>query len=312
MTDPVRSVLPHSLNSSTTSSVCLITSDPQRAYKNIVADENMFPRDLAARIGRVIGLSKLKAKYKSYESKRQLRAQYDIFLADDRIITYLPKVLGKTFYQSSRYRPIPVTLTGGANKPKPADGKKPPKATEGTIVGSPEAIAKDIQRALSSAVVYPKSTNQLDVVVGCANWKPEMLRENILALAPALIDKHVPLRWRGVRSVHIKGSHTLSFPIWLAEEIWRTPADIVDERPQPPGKAQLKQQRELRRAIKAETAPEKKPIEEWDEVNEDGVIETKKRKQIDEEEFKREYTERKAKAKKQRSKLMESAGGVIL
>lgn len=39
--------------------VCLITADPQRAYKDIVAHPS-FPKELGAKIARVIGIAKLK------------------------------------------------------------------------------------------------------------------------------------------------------------------------------------------------------------------------------------------------------------
>ena len=47
-----------------------------------------------AKVAKVIGLSKLRSKYESHEAKRNLCAQYDIFLADDRIIPLLPKLIG--------------------------------------------------------------------------------------------------------------------------------------------------------------------------------------------------------------------------
>lgn len=43
---------------------------------------------------KVIGLSKLKTKYEPHEAKRALCNQYDLFLADDRILPSLPKYLG--------------------------------------------------------------------------------------------------------------------------------------------------------------------------------------------------------------------------
>lgn len=45
-------------------------------------------------MAKVVGLSKLKTKYESHESKRQLCAAYDLFVADERIIPSLPKLLG--------------------------------------------------------------------------------------------------------------------------------------------------------------------------------------------------------------------------
>ena len=39
-------------------------------------------------------MSKLRTKYESHEAKRALCAAYDLFLADERIIPVLPKLLG--------------------------------------------------------------------------------------------------------------------------------------------------------------------------------------------------------------------------
>jgi ribosome biogenesis protein UTP30 len=50
----------------------------------------------------VIGLSKLRANYKQYEAKRQLKDSYDLFLADVRILPMLPRLLGKKFFLSKK------------------------------------------------------------------------------------------------------------------------------------------------------------------------------------------------------------------
>ena len=42
----------------------------------------------------VVGLSKLRTKYESHEAKRQLCGSYDLFLADERVLPSLPKLLG--------------------------------------------------------------------------------------------------------------------------------------------------------------------------------------------------------------------------
>lgn len=42
----------------------------------------------------VVGLSKLRTKYESHEAKRQLCDSYDLFLADERIVPSLPKLIG--------------------------------------------------------------------------------------------------------------------------------------------------------------------------------------------------------------------------
>lgn len=61
-------------------------------------------REELSRVAKVVGLSKLKTKYESHESKRQLCAAYDLFVADERIIPSLPKLLGEST------PPIPFSL----------------------------------------------------------------------------------------------------------------------------------------------------------------------------------------------------------
>lgn len=56
----------------------------------------MLPR------AQVIGLSKLRANYRDYEAKRKLCDSYDVFLADERILPLLPKLLGKKFFQTKK------------------------------------------------------------------------------------------------------------------------------------------------------------------------------------------------------------------
>lgn len=47
-----------------------------------------------AGVAKVVGLSKLRTKYESHEAKRQLCSSYDLFLADERVLPSLPKLLG--------------------------------------------------------------------------------------------------------------------------------------------------------------------------------------------------------------------------
>ena len=71
-----------------------------------------FPKDVKKQITKVINYSRVATKYKDFERRRQLLAEYDLFLADERIIRFLPVALGRTFYKSSSKRPIPLSLTG--------------------------------------------------------------------------------------------------------------------------------------------------------------------------------------------------------
>lgn len=235
---PGKILLPHPyLNESEANlRICLITADPQRQYKDLIAHPS-FPIDLAGKIGRVIGLTKLKSKYKSYESLRQLYGEYDIFLADDRVITYLPQILGKVFYKSGAKRPIPVTLEG-KRQTISADGTKRAtlKAGGGKVSKSPPqplGIAREIQRSISSALVHLAPSTTTAVKVGHSSMLPEELQQNIETVTTALVDKFVPQRWRNVRSVHIKGPETAALPIWMTEELWVDEKDVLEEAPEP-------------------------------------------------------------------------------
>lgn len=57
----------------------------------------------------VIGVSKLRKEYRVFEQRRQLAESYDLFLADERVLPSLPRLLGKTFFQKKK-QPIPIRL----------------------------------------------------------------------------------------------------------------------------------------------------------------------------------------------------------
>ncbi|PBP21055.1 electron transfer flavoprotein alpha-subunit [Diplocarpon rosae] len=228
---PVKISVPHALNTST-SSICLITADPQRTYKDIIASPE-FPAELAVLITRVVGVSKLKKKWNQYEAQRKLYAEHDIFLADDRIITQLPKALGKTFYKSQSKRPIPVSIMEPSPK---SNGKKIAKAREGPSektggrgAASTKTIANEITKALSCAIASLTPSTNTAVRIGYASWEAEKLAANVEAVSLALIEKHVAKKWRGVRSLHIKGPETAALPIWLADELWVDENDVLAE-----------------------------------------------------------------------------------
>lgn len=84
-------------------SVCLITKDPQREYKGLLETHGI------KFIARVVGVDKLKGKFKPFEPRRQLAADHELFLCDDRVLPMMPKLLGKTFF-SAKKQPIPVNL----------------------------------------------------------------------------------------------------------------------------------------------------------------------------------------------------------
>lgn len=225
---PDKIPLPHSLHTSSHESICLITADPQRAYKDIVASDD-FPEDLRKRVTRVIGFTKVRAKYRQYEAQRQLFGEHDIFLADDRIINRLPQALGKTFYKTTAKRPVPVVLRTLTRSKKKTAGKKKGGDDEEINAASPAEIADEINKALSAALVSLSPSTNTAIKVGYASWTPQQIAENISEVASTLMTKHIPKGWSNVKSIYVKGPETTALPIWQTEELWVDGRDVAAE-----------------------------------------------------------------------------------
>ncbi|KAI9783813.1 MAG: hypothetical protein M1839_003149 [Geoglossum umbratile] len=253
---PGKILIPHSLNASPTATICLITADPQAHFKAAIADPS-FPSELRTRITRVIAISKLRAKYKSYESRRQLFSEHDIFVADDRVVTMLPAILGKVFYQRGSKRPISVSIgeNEGKSKGKAEKNKKKNMSTTSTdhSVASPRRMADEITRALSVALVNLSPSTCTAIRVGKASWDATKVSENIDTVVAGLVTRFVPQGWRNVRALHVKGAETAALPLWLASELWVDEEDVVEGAPRDEVRAieGSKEARKKRKALEA-------------------------------------------------------------
>ncbi|KAI5196495.1 ribosomal protein L1 [Aureobasidium subglaciale] len=257
---PGKIIVPFPLQSAASPSlrICLITADPQRKYKDLIASDR-FPAQLSSRITRVLGTEKLKAKYKTYEARRQLFAEYDIFLADDRIITRLPTLLGKVFYGTGAKRPIPVAMQGKPENARDEAGNKRAKLSEGgdklkRSDITPEALAHEIERAVGAALVHLAPSTNVSIRVGKSSMTADQVAANIDAVISSLTEKYIPKGWRNIRSLHIKGPNTAALPIWLADELWEDEADVLDKLSEPVVKDKKKRKRALLEAGAVNTA----------------------------------------------------------
>jgi ribosome biogenesis protein UTP30 len=276
---PGKIALPHSLNNGETTTICIITAEPQRAYKNIVASEE-FPEELRKRITRVVDFGKLKAKYSQYEAQRKLFNEADIFLGDDRIINRLPKVLGKTFYKTTQKRPVPVNLQAKVTK---VDGKRQKRVkTEDTVnAGTPAEIAKEVQKAVNSAFVSLTPSTNTSIKVGYSGWTAQQIADNVDAVVTGMIEKWIPQKWRNMKSIYIKGPETTALPIWLTDELWLDEKDVIaeEEAKAKSEKANIgKKRKSLENAEEVEAAPKKakKEVPEADDNKLDKQISDRK------------------------------------
>ncbi|PSN71277.1 ribosomal protein L1 [Corynespora cassiicola Philippines] len=284
---PTKLPIPHSIQPSDVR-ICIFTKDPQRAYKDLVASD-AFPADVRAKVARVLGVEKLKKKFKSFEQKRALLAEYDLFMVDDRIIKIAADFLGKTFYQSKSKRPVPIRLTAGAKTEKD-------KKSEG-VIGTPQGVAKEIENALNATYVSMSASANTSIKVGKLSMTPGQLKDNVEAVVTKVVEKHIEHGWRNVRSLHIKGPTTKALPIWLADELWTDDAQVLDKAWQP--------------AIKdGEKASDKKrKWEEWEEELLDDEVLAKKKAGREAKKNKKEPEEKKASSisKEKRKKLKKDA-----
>ena len=182
---PVRIEVPHALYEFEGAEVCLLVKD-KKGEGHKAAKERLRQEE-ATGLAKVLGVSKLRAKYESHEAKRQLCHAYDLFLADDRIIPVLPKLLGKTFYKKKK-QPIPVRLRG---KDWKAQIEKARRATY-TVLGGGTCVNIRVARS---------AFEDAEVV------------ENVMAAVSALPEV-LPGKWRSIQALYLKTAESVALPIY--------------------------------------------------------------------------------------------------
>lgn len=312
---PHKVLLPYSLHTSLDTSICIITPDPQRQFKDAVAHPS-FPTSLSKRITKIIGIKKLEAKYRSFESKRQLRDSYDLFLADDRIVTYLAKSLGKTFYGTTAKRPIPVSLE--ASKPRGRKNAALPSTkirrepSDVKSIASPSLLAKEIEHTLSTAQINLSPSTTTAVRVGLASHTPEQLTANIEVVMASLAGNLVG--WKNVRAVHVKGPNTMALPIWLAEELWVDEGMVLED--EEAAEAKMKAAQKGKRKRKLMEGRENGDIEgEGGKTEVDGETgpedeHRQKVKKLKDDDLCREMKERREKLRQQKREVRDKSEGM--
>ncbi|KAG0631098.1 hypothetical protein M758_1G227600 [Ceratodon purpureus] len=189
-TNAYRVPLPHPLYDGNSHEVCLIISDREHAKVKLskqVAKERIEKEGL--RIAKVIPLSKLKTDYFSFEAKRKLCGSYDMFLADDRILGELPKLLGKAFYRKKKH-PVPVDLTRAQ-------------------------WTGQIMAALNSTFVYLSGGTCSVVKVARVSQPREEIVANVMAVVEGVAEQ-VPKKWANIRAYFLKTLESASLPLYQA------------------------------------------------------------------------------------------------
>lgn len=165
-----------------TDQVCLITKDPKNDYKTLLKEKGI------AFIHKVIGIEKLRKKYQPYEARRILCSSYEVFLADRNVISILPQLLGKEFFQKKKI-PIPVKL-------------------------SSTDLQTELQHAIYSACMFISTGPCITIKLGDINDQSlEQLVDNVVNSIPNII-QYIPRKWKNVQSLYLKSTDSLSLPIY--------------------------------------------------------------------------------------------------
>jgi len=185
--------LPHSPISSN-NDVCLFVKDLEKGLKvdheGTVNHFNSLLVDKGVKnVTQVISLRELKVEYKQFEAKTQLCHRFDTFLADSRIIRFLPQFLGKAFYKRKKL-PIQVNLQA-------------------------KDLPKEVQNCINTAVLPLKNAGSCSrVVIGTSTHNENELVENIKTVVRSLEDKY-PGGWVNIRSIHINAGSS-SLPLYMS------------------------------------------------------------------------------------------------
>ncbi|CAL1400028.1 unnamed protein product [Linum trigynum] len=188
---PYKVSLPHRLTNPEdgSSELCLIIDDRHKSGLTKESAKKKIDND-GIPISKIIKLSKLKTDYRPFEAKRKLCDSYDLFLADRRVLPLLPKMLGKEFFRKKKI-PVPIDLKHKGWK-------------------------EQIENACGSALVFVKTGTCSVVKAAKLSMEKDEIVENVMATINGAVEKIVPKKWGGVRSIHLKLLDSLALPVYEA------------------------------------------------------------------------------------------------
>jgi ribosome biogenesis protein UTP30 len=176
--------IPFPLYSKTFNSrVFLIVKDPQRQMKEKLDEAGVSHLP----ISKVCAVSKLSKKYNQYKDRRELLRQYDLFVADVRVVNMLPERLGKYFFEKKR---IPA------------------------LVNLDENIKDSLEQIIGSTFLISAKGPVFTIKVGRNSMTSSEISENIEAVVKA-IPKILPgISKENIRRIEVKGELTPALPVY--------------------------------------------------------------------------------------------------
>jgi len=167
-----------------------------------IIDKNLLEKieesEVSNLISEIITGSELKTTYKQYEKRRELYSNNDLFISDDALITSLPKLLGKIFYDSNKKLPIPIKIS----KEK----------------FSINSIINHIKKIIFESIFYsiPRSNN-LTINLGSL----EFINEDVISQIISYFNE----KYDDLRSIFLKTNQSPSLPLYDLDIVY-TESDI--------------------------------------------------------------------------------------
>jgi len=194
--------VPHSLITEDTD-VCLFVKDvhkgaedqeDKRDFQPSVRHFRKIVDEAGVKVEEIIPMIQLKREFHDFETQRKLCDSFDVFLCDDRISKFMPRLLGKNFFKKRR---LPVNV-------KLSDGSK--------------TAANSLVKALSSVhgVVSGQGAST-SLTVAHTGLTPQQIAENICAVVQHLVTV-LPPGWTNIRSLNITTTKTTSIPLFVSTE----------------------------------------------------------------------------------------------
>ncbi|CBJ27277.1 conserved unknown protein [Ectocarpus siliculosus] len=180
---PVPIAIPHPLRKREDCDMCLIVKDNAKVWIKEMAE-----KEPVEGLTKIIKLDKLRTQYKDFKDRRELLSQFDLFLADDRILPMLTKALGKTFLKVKK-QPVPIKLERRAS------------------------FAKQIARARDSAFLVGSHGDCWAVKLANTSMTEDQVVENLMTGVAAVVEK-IPRKWKNVKAINIKCSHSVALPVY--------------------------------------------------------------------------------------------------
>lgn len=173
--------------------VCVFVKDDLIDEDNLNRIEILKENKLK-NLGQIITVKELKGKYQTFESKRKLLSEYDLFLTDSSIANMIPKLLGKTFFGSSKF-PLTISLTDNNKKL------------------SIDKFVKNFEKSLYSiSYMLPMGIN-MSIRLGMLGQNKKYLNENIKCIIKFL--QKFP-----IRLIQLKLKNSPSLPIFITDKVY--------------------------------------------------------------------------------------------